>query len=296
MPLFPSLIEAKHGNDDDSVCLYVASLQRGQNAARDMASDSDEEGEEALGVASPSMPISIARASASVAAAPVVAAADSASAADKSMGPSTSSQMVEKGIKVEEDINGKTRAQTEKLKQEGIRKLEQIDMGISPIFQAPLITVGEQIIIRPLDNQTLNSILSGCPSPQKNPRAALNYLKRTTKGLNCTGEDYKIILQGVMGYDEEIDWKDIPQLNELDKVYSRGTYPFRKQEDINAMWNKVLELWLLRHGDKKNMGPVVMCTQNPKEEVSAFLKRFRKVWTEEAGLGKSNELEFIFTP
>lgn len=71
MPFYPSLTEAKRSNDDDSVCLYAASLQRAQNAAREMVSDSDEEGEEALGVASPSRPISPAQASASVAAAPL---------------------------------------------------------------------------------------------------------------------------------------------------------------------------------------------------------------------------------
>lgn len=60
------------------------------------------------------------------------------------------------------------------------------------------------------------------------------------------------------------------------------------------MWNKVLELWVKDHGDKKNMGPVVVCKQIPKEEVSAFIKRFRKVWTEEAGLCKSNGLALVY--
>lgn len=75
-----------------------------QNAAREMANDSDEKSEEAFGAASPSMPISIAQVSVSVTAAPVVATADSASAADAPMKASTSSQIVEQTRRVAEEI------------------------------------------------------------------------------------------------------------------------------------------------------------------------------------------------
>lgn len=111
-----------------------------------------------------------------------------------------------------------------------MRKLEQKDTDISPIVQAPFMTVGEQFIIKPLDPQTLNSILSGCPLPQKNPQAAVNYLKRTTKTLNCTGEDYKIILQGIMGYDEEneFDWKEIPPLKGFKQCLQHRNLSFQK--------------------------------------------------------------------
>lgn len=274
--------------------MYVGSVQRAQMQARDLVSSSDDEDDEASGAStsSPTRPLSVVHVSAKASAPHEVAIADSVSTTEDMMEPSTSSQLPGDG----EDGKILTRAQREKLKQEEIRRQETV--GPSPMLQAPFMTVGEQVIIKPLDPHTLNSILSGCPPPQKNPQAAISYLKRTTKGLNYTGEDYKLIIQGVMGYDElydsEFDWAQIPKLHDLDKVYPSGEYPFRKQGDIKEMWDKVLEIWIKEHGDKKNIGPVVICKQLPKEEVSTFIRSFRKVWTEEAGLGKGNGLELVY--
>lgn len=216
------------------------------------------------------------------------------------MEPSTSSQIIEPSVKKTvdlEDIKGKTRAHTEKLKQEEMIKLEQKDTDISPNGQGPFKTVGEQITIEPLDPGTFNSIISGCPSPLKNPQAAVNYLRATTKGLNYTGEDYKLLIHGVMGYEDELefDWKDIPHLSDLNKEHSTGTtYPFGIQEEIRRMWDKVLELWLRRQSDQIDLIPVLACKQNSEEEVSVFLKRFKKAWTEEGGLGRSDGFALVY--
>lgn len=72
--------------------------------------------------------------------------------------------------------------------------------------------------------------------------------------LNCTGDYYKLIIKGVMGYDEEEDfkWKKMRILDDLDKKIATKDYPFRMKEKRTEMWNQVLAECLRKQGDKNN--------------------------------------------
>ncbi|CAH2225108.1 Hypothetical predicted protein, partial [Pelobates cultripes] len=71
----------------------------------------------------------------------------------------------------------------------------------------PFLTVGDQLILKPLTPGELKDIIKGAPNPRTNPSACIMYLKRMCQGQNMTQIDIKLIIDGLLDYDSESGWE-----------------------------------------------------------------------------------------
>ncbi|OCT65738.1 hypothetical protein XELAEV_18041981mg [Xenopus laevis] len=163
-------------------------------------------------------------------------------------------------------------------------------------FQAPFMTVGDQMIIKPLDAASLNAILTNCPNPRRNPCAAVNYLKRMTKGCALTIEDVRLIIDASLGNDPNsgFDYDNVRSLRIPDVQLTAQDYPLRMQEALDTMWTEVLTELKRLYGDRKSLPIAMACKQKVGELVSDFIIRFRKNWQEEAGLNFAGDLGIVY--
>ncbi|CAH2325410.1 hypothetical protein XENTR_v90030361mg [Pelobates cultripes] len=172
-------------------------------------------------------------------------------------------------------------------------------MSVNDQGTFPFMTIGSQLIIKPLAPNVLRDIVKGAPNPRKNPSACLLYLKRSCQGQNMTQIDMKLIIDGILGYDSESgwDWSRIPSINNPD--FNTTTPADRKEEPyglataegINEMWDQIGTELTRLYRDSSSMSTALSCKQTKGEDVVMYVRRFFKCWKEEAGLTSTTEMD-----
>ncbi|XP_041422148.1 uncharacterized protein LOC121394663 [Xenopus laevis] len=160
--------------------------------------------------------------------------------------------------------------------------------------QYPFLTVGEQLIMKPLSPTDLQNILANAPDPRKNPGACLVYLKRMCQGQCMHQSDIKLIIDGILGYDLESgwDWTKVPSISVPVNVNAMNAaqYPLNTPAGIDIMWQEVEQEMKRLWTDRQSMSIALGCKQKSHETASDFVKRFYKVWKEEAALSSEGNM------
>ncbi|CAH2293898.1 Hypothetical predicted protein [Pelobates cultripes] len=149
---------------------------------------------------------------------------------------------------------------------------------------APFMTVGNQLIMKPINPGVLKDIIQGAPNPRTNPSACLMYLKRMCLGQIMTQIDIKLIINGILWYDSDSgwDWSRVPSISETDngtgvgEAGSDSVYELSTSAGCAEMWDKVEAEMLRLWKNKQSISTALACKQGAKEEIGIFVKRFYK--------------------
>ncbi|CAH2273693.1 hypothetical protein XELAEV_18041981mg, partial [Pelobates cultripes] len=167
----------------------------------------------------------------------------------------------------------------------------------------PFMTVGSQLIMKPLPPSVLRDIVKGSPDPRKNPSACLMYLKRSCQGQNMTQIDIRLIIDGILGYDSESGWEwskvpsiDIPDTGTMITTGAFTTHDIYKlttKEGQDNMWDEISKELFRLYKDSSSMTSALSCKQLKHESIVVYVKRFFKCWKEEAGLSSDNQMDVL---
>lgn len=193
------------------------------------------------------------------------------------------------------------KAKPSKVKSRPESPAEEDDTDVGKSSQAsgqyPYLIMGDQMILKPLDFGELTDIIAKAPKPQVNPTACINFLKRACKGRQYTQDDMKLLIEGLLNYDNESAWKweNVPTISNVQPPGTAASeYRLNTEEGQTAMWKELEDEMKKVFSDRSSLPTAVACKQKGKEEVVEFLKRFTKVWKEEAGLSTEGPMGKLF--
>lgn len=149
----------------------------------------------------------------------------------------------------------------------------------------PFLTVGEQLLKKPIEIEDLNRIVKHCPKPSVTPVGAISYLKKACQGRAYTQEDMRLIIDGVIDHHSEWNWAAVGMINELNFPKEASKYWMNDPKGLDLMWEQLTAEMLRVFKTRSSLPIAVACKQKPTSEtVTEFWKRFKKCWKEEAGL------------
>lgn len=158
----------------------------------------------------------------------------------------------------------------------------------------PFMTVGDQLLKKPIEIEDLNKIVKYCPKPSLTPVGAINYLKKACKGRAYTQEDMRLIIDGVIDHHSEWNWENVNMITTLHHPRDASKYWMNDPEMLEQMWEELSTEMLRVFKTRSSLPIAVACKQKPTSEtVTEFWKRFKKCWKEEAGLPTDDKADTL---
>lgn len=151
-------------------------------------------------------------------------------------------------------------------------------------IQMPFMTVGDQLLKKPIDLEDINRILKHCPKPATTPLGCITYLRKAYNGRSFTQEDMRLIVDGLIEQHTAWDWAKVPTISVPAVNQSAAGYPLNTQVGVAAMWEELTQHINEVFKTKSSLPIAVACRQKTGETVTEFWKRFKICWTTEAGL------------
>lgn len=90
----------------------------------------------------------------------------------------------------------------------------------------PFMTVGDQLLKKPIEIEDLNKMIKYCPKPSLTPVGAISYLNKACQGRAYTQEDMRLIIDGIIDHHTEWSWKNVSLINGECKVF-KNIYKIR---------------------------------------------------------------------
>lgn len=94
----------------------------------------------------------------------------------------------------------------------------------------------------------------------------------------------RLIIDGIIDHHSGWNWDRVQSISRIAKGVDADNYPLNTEAGLKDMWDELSDHMLAVFKTRSSLPIAVACKQKPTESVIDFWKRFKKCWTEEAGL------------
>ena len=164
-------------------------------------------------------------------------------------------------------------------------------------FMAPLLTLGDKILDRPLSLSEISRIAQDAPKPFIHPKAFINWYTAVLMHSGLSGKDSRYILTTLMP-NVKLDTliEACPTLSvEFDSPEDEDSvHPWLTHAHKQAHIAEVSE-FLQKHAfQERDVTQVLNCKRKSDETVSAYANRFQKTWKDDAKLDINDTEDTFF--